>query len=95
MLCNIHQSSIKDARRILTLLCFAPRLLTLRELIDGIAVEINEPVGLNNDCRFEDFNDIRDICPGLIEINLAADQATEIYDNGNSSLNVQIAHFSV
>jgi len=95
MLCKIDQGSINDAQRILTLLCFAPRPLTLRELIDGIAVEINEPVGFNDDCRFEDYNDIRDICPGLVDINVTADQTTEPYDYENSSLTVRITHFSV
>ncbi len=86
MLCNIDQNFIKDARRILTLLCFASRPLTLRELIDGIAVEINEPIGLNKDCRLEGCNDIHDLCPGFININLAEDDL---------SPTVQIAHFSV
>ena len=95
MLCKIDQGSINDARRILTLLCFSPRPLTLQELIDSIAVEINEPVGLNKDCRFEDYNDIRDICPGLVDINVTADQTTEPYNYENSSLTVRIAHFSV
>ena len=85
MLCKIDPALVKDARRILTLLCFASRPLTLPELIDGIAVEISEPTGLNKDCRLEDYNDIRDICPGFINLNVAADQTQT----------VQIAHFSV
>ena len=95
MLCNIDQDLIKDASRIFTLLCFASRPLTLRELIDGIAVEINESIGLNKDYRLEDYNDIHNICPGFIDINLAADQTSETYDEKNLSLTVQIAHFSV
>ena len=85
MLCKIDPALVKDARRILTLLCFASRPLTLPELIDGIAVEISEPTGLNKDCRLEDYNDIHDICPGFINLNVAADQTQT----------VQIAHFSV
>ncbi len=95
MLCNIDQSLIKDARRILTLLCFASRPLTLRELIDGIAVEINEPKGLNKRCRLEDYNDIHNICPGFININLAAEHTSETYIEMNLWSTVQIAHFSV
>lgn len=95
MLCNIDQNLIKDARRILTLLCFASRPLTLRELIDGIAVEINDPIGLDNDCRLEDYNDIHDICPGFIDINLAADQTSETHTEKEFSPTLQIAHFSV
>lgn len=95
MLCNIDQDLVKDARRILILLCFASRPLTLRELIEGIAVEINEPLGLDKDCRLEDYDDIHDICPGLIDINLAPDQTSEAYNERKLLQTVQIAHFSV
>ncbi|KAK0514475.1 hypothetical protein JMJ35_003092 [Cladonia borealis] len=84
MLCKIDPALIKDARRILTLLCFASRPLTLPELIDGIAVETTEPTGLNKKCRLEDYNDIHDICPGFINLTVA-----------DEKLIVQIAHFSV
>ena len=95
MLCNIDQALVKDARRILTLLCFASRPLTLRELIDGIAVEIDEPIRLNKDCRLEDYNDIHNICPGFLDINLAAHPTTEAYSEKNLLPIVQIVHFSV
>ena len=68
----------------LTLLCFASRPLTLPELIDGIAVSTTEPTGLDKERRFEDYNDINEICPGFTSLNVADE--TEI---------VQIAHFSV
>ena len=84
MLCKIDPGLIKDARRILTLLCFASRPLTLPELIDGIAVETTEPTGLNKDRRLEDYDDIHNICPGFITLNVA-----------DARLTVQIAHFSV
>ena len=84
MLCKIDPALVKDARRILTLLCFASRPLTLPELIDGIAVETIEPTGLNKDCRLEDYDDIHDICPGFINLNDADETRV-----------VQIAHFSV
>ena len=92
MLCNIDQALIKDARRILTLLCFASRPLTPRELIDGIAVEIDEPIRLNKDCRLEDYNDIHNICPGFIDINPGL---MDTYNEMNLFSTVQIAHFSV
>ncbi len=70
MLCNIEEGSIGDARRILTMLCFATRPLELQELIDGIAVEVDECQGLNPDRRLRDVDDILEICPGFIETNL-------------------------
>ena len=88
MLCNINQDSIEDARRMLTLLCFASGPLTIPELIDGIAVETTEPTGLNKDRRFQDYNDINEICPGFTSLNVADDDDYELPT-------VQIAHFSV
>ena len=86
MLCNIDHGLVEDARRILTLLCFAVRPLTVRELIDGVAVKINDQPGLNYKGRLQGFSDLHTICPGLIDINLDTTQETET---------VQIAHFSV
>ena len=47
MLYNIDDHLIEDVRRILTLLCFAARLLTVPKLIDSIAVEIEGSIELN------------------------------------------------
>ena len=110
MLCNINYHLIEDARRILTLLCFASRPLTVQELIDGVAVETNSPIGLNRKRRLQDSNGIRDICGGFIDIRLYADSTTETYDIDlesdastetydmdleSDASTVQIAHFSV
>ena len=95
MLCNIDQSLIEDARRILTLLCFAPRPLTVREIIDGIAVKINGSTGLNPKRRLQDANDIREICIGFIDIDLSADHTTETYHEEELTSTLRIAHFSV
>ena len=86
MLCNIDQDSIEDARRMLTLLCFALKPLSVPELIDGIAVETTEPTRLNKNRRFQDYNDINEICPGFTSLSVAADDKLPT---------VQIAHFSV
>ena len=70
MLRNIDHSLVEDARRILTLLCFASRPLTVREIIDGVAVEINTSTGLNRKRRLQDSNDIREICVGCLQKGL-------------------------
>ena len=95
MLCNIDHGLIEDARRILALLCFAPRPLTVRELIDGIAVEIYHSPGLNRKRRLQDSNDIREICLGFIDIGLGADPTDETYYEKDLTSTVRIAHFSV
>ena len=67
----------------------------MQELIDGVAVEINNSPGLNRKRRLQDSNGIRMICPGFIEFGLEADHTTETYDVEKSKPTVRIAHFSV
>ncbi|KAH0834441.1 hypothetical protein FOPE_03553 [Fonsecaea pedrosoi] len=98
MLCNIDEDCVEDARRILTLLCFSTRPLKIPELIDGIAVNLNEPAGLDRRRRLHDADDIRTICPGLIEIRfdeVHRPWGNRGYDNVRVTPNVRLAHFSV
>ena len=95
MLCKIDNHLIQDARRILILLCFAARPLTVPELIDGIAVDIEAPKGLNHKRRLQDSDDIRSICSGFVEIGLDTDLNNEVYYVEDSTPTVRIAHFSV
>ena len=97
ILCSIDDSIIKDARRILTLLCFAARPLTVLELIDGVAVEINS-ARLDSKSRLRDADDLLEICPGLIDIDLSTNNnnSTGIYGSFEQPIQiVRIAHFSV
>jgi hypothetical protein len=87
-LCNIDDEYIEDVRRVLTILCFSARLLTVNELIDAHAVDLSEPPHLDRDGRSYDQDDLVDICLGLIEIAAAED------DKGPKALIVRIAHFS-
>ena len=64
---GIDEEIVEDARRILILLCFALRPLTLHEVIDAIAVE---STGLNLQRRLQDADDICEICPGLIDVSI-------------------------
>ncbi|RYP57562.1 hypothetical protein DL770_010640 [Monosporascus sp. CRB-9-2] len=86
MLENIPRTSQAYARQMLVLLCGAKRPLTVSELIDGIAVEINDTPSFNVKRRLKDANAIQQVCPGFIES--AADPETQ-------SVTVRIAHFSV
>ncbi|EXJ75295.1 uncharacterized protein A1O5_01991 [Cladophialophora psammophila CBS 110553] len=90
MLCSIDESSVEDARRILTLLCFSFQPLTVPELIEGIAVDLDEPARLNCRRRLQDADDIRNICPGLIDINDHVDS-----EKMQMAPIVRLAHFSV
>ena len=94
MLCNINPSLVEDAKRILTLLCFASRPLTVREVIEGIAVEI-DAAGINLKRRLHDADDIHEICLGLVEIDIAATSSTPISGPRITDQTVRIAHFSV
>jgi ankyrin repeat protein len=98
MLCKIDSHSVEDARRILNLVCFASRPLTVHEIIDGIAVRLRNDVGLDQKHRLQDANDIHGICSGLIEIGLDSGSSTkawDAHDGPNLVQTVRIAHFSV
>lgn len=89
ILCSINNDYVEDVRRILTLLCFSTRPLTVNELIDAHAVDLNEPARLDRDGRSYEPDDLVDICLGLIEITGTEDK------NGQNILTARIAHFSV
>ena len=78
MLCNIDSYWIEDARRMMTMLCFASRPLTVQELIDSVAVELEIPAGLNRKRRLQDSDGIREICGGLVDIFLVEDVSGEV-----------------
>ncbi|BDD63641.1 hypothetical protein MAP00_008510 [Monascus purpureus] len=89
ILCNIDEEYVNDVRRVLTLLCFSRRPLTVNELIDAHAVDLSEPAHLDRDGRSYEHDDLVDICLGLIEIMTTED------DNGQNISAARIAHFSV
>jgi ankyrin repeat domain-containing protein 50 len=99
MLCNIDKDSAEDARRMLMLLCFSARPLTVDELIDGMAVNLTEPACLNYRDRVEDAESLLEICPGLIQVDVDVqadvDVAVEDCDREQVISTVRIAHFSV
>ncbi|KAL2859852.1 ankyrin repeat domain-containing protein [Aspergillus lucknowensis] len=88
ILCSINDDYVEDVRRVLTLLCFSTRPLTINELIDAHAVDLNGPPQLDRDGRSYEQDDLVDICLGLIEIAIED-------DNRQITLTVRIAHFSV
>ncbi|EFQ99323.1 ankyrin repeat-containing protein [Nannizzia gypsea CBS 118893] len=87
MLCNIDEDAFEEARRMLTLLCYSVRPLTVSEVIDGIAVSLDEPAYLDHQRRLEGADDLHGLCPGLISIVHS--------ENRSKSPTVHIAHFSV
>ena len=98
MLCTINHYLVEDARRILTLLCFASRPLAVKELIDGVAVEIDNSTGLNLKRGLQDANGIRDICGAFIDVGLGFDHTIEYYGRvkeNELTPTVRIAHFSI
>lgn len=95
MLCSIDGSLIKDVRRSLTLLCFAPRPLTVSELIDGIAMNIEPSLGFDPKNRLKDADGIQELCPGFVDVGFRPDHTIETHDVGEAVPFVRIAHFSV
>jgi hypothetical protein len=92
MLLNIHEDSYEEARRILTLLCFSSRPLKVLELLHGVAVDLKGPAHLDQESLLEGADDLREICPGLIDFGFEADRHV---DSTSPEVTVRIAHFSV
>lgn len=96
MLLSINEESYEEARRILTLLCFSSRLLRVSEVLHGIAVDLSNQACLDRDRLLEGVDDLREICPRLIDFGLeleaGIDSAT---DSTRQEVTVRIAHFSV
>ncbi|KAI3573631.1 ankyrin repeat-containing domain protein [Fusarium oxysporum f. sp. albedinis] len=86
MLSNIPSSSKDYARQMLTLLCCAKRPLSVAELIDGIAVQLDGTPRFNPKRNLKDVDAIQQVCPGFteLEVNPTTGETT-----------VRIAHFSV
>ena len=97
MLANIENESpagARDARRVLTLLCFAPRPLTVPELLHGIAVDLEEPPSLDRQRLLAGgADDLKEICPGLIDFGVQ--ESSSASDDKKPIMTVRIAHFSV
>lgn len=86
MLENIPSVLTQYARKILLLLCFSERPLTVEEIIDAIAVDIE--TGFDPQMRCNDMQDILQICQGLVEV-------FEDTHNFLPAYKIRIAHFSV
>jgi hypothetical protein len=76
------------------MLCFAPRLLTVPELLHGIAVDLEEPSSLDRQRLLAGgADDSKEICPGLI--NFGVQELSSDSDDETPIMTVRIAHFSV
>ncbi|EXJ70448.1 uncharacterized protein A1O5_06517 [Cladophialophora psammophila CBS 110553] len=100
MLSTIDSDYVDDAKRILTLVCFSVRPLTVPELMDGIAVDLSGSGWLDRRRRLHSADDLRRICPGLLAFNAAESDFTgspdaDDEDDRFTVLTVHIAHFSV
>lgn len=79
----------------MTLLYFTLRLLTIREIIDDVVVEINNSIKLNRKRRLKNFNDIRKIYIDFIDIDLDIDYTTKTYHEEELILIIRITYFSI
>ncbi|KAF7512590.1 hypothetical protein GJ744_000851 [Endocarpon pusillum] len=108
MLVGIARSCWERAQRILTLLCFSSRPLTVSEVIDAIAVDIQVTERYDPDRKLENADDLLRICPGLIDITPDLLDEDHLLNNNDSPYAtsridetikrtqiVRIAHFSV
>ncbi|ORY19330.1 hypothetical protein BCR34DRAFT_210887 [Clohesyomyces aquaticus] len=85
ILLSIDTVSADDARRILTLLCYSKRPMTVPEVIDATAVELGDNPRFNIEARLFGEDAILSAVPGLVEVDVRLGQPSTL----------RIAHFSV
>jgi hypothetical protein len=90
MLCNISATCIEDAQRILAVLCFSARPLTVTELIDAHASNLDGSSQFSLDDRRLDVESLIEICSGLLELLPGQDASGPQKDHI-----ARIAHYSV
>jgi ankyrin repeat domain-containing protein 50 len=95
MIASIDPDSVEEAKRALTWLCFAKRPMTVEEIIDGLAVELEPNGRFNKARRLQNGNDILHICPGLITISTIERDNSAPSERETPQYVVHIAHFSV
>lgn len=86
MLGNIPTSSKNRARAIFTMLCCSKRPLTADELLEGMAVELEDKPRFNPKRQLKDVEAIEEVCPGFLEFYIGVD---------TSQRTIRLAHFSV
>lgn len=91
MSCKIPKFSIEHARRLLTLLCFSKRPLTVAEVRDAMAVDLGKQC-LNRQARLDDVESFYEICPGMIQV---ASSTNTLRGKDPEKLVVKFAHTSV
>jgi hypothetical protein len=84
----------QEAERLLSLICFAKRPLTLSELIDALAIHFQDldEGAFDPSYRVKDFLAVLDFCPGLITLQEKRRINAPQWRNGPV---VTLSHFSV
>ena len=84
-----------DARRILMMICFAPRPLTAFELIDAVAVDLSSRPGLVQAARLGDADDLLAICPCLLHVIEDVRGVLESGETSSSPGTFRLSHYSI
>ena len=68
--------------------------------MNGITVDLHEPACLNLRRRLQDADDLREICPGLIDVGVEVNDEPQVDAGGDNEIEeitptLRIAHLSV
>ncbi|KEZ43080.1 hypothetical protein SAPIO_CDS5165 [Scedosporium apiospermum] len=96
ILADIDETVREDSKRLLSILCCAVEPMDVEELLDALAVDLDPEPGFNELRRLHDEDDLRTICPGMIEVYLEGWESEHRFEGwGVSHCLVRLAHFSV
>jgi Ankyrin repeats (3 copies) len=93
ILCNIDEQYSQDAFKILQWLAYSARPVSIEEVAEVIAVDIESNPRFNPEGRIRDSRDILTICSSLVTI--AASSIDDELGNTNETGELRLAHFSV
>jgi hypothetical protein len=96
ILTGIDETIREDSKRLLSILCCAVTPMNVDELLGALAVDLDPEPGFNELRRLHDEDDLRTICPGMIEVYLGGRGSEQRFEywRVNHRL-VRLAHFSV
>ena len=89
---NINQNDRPYALRILEFVCFSACPLTIEEVNDALAIELDEKPRFDPESRFLTAEEILYVCPSLLILN---EQEIRKGSKRTTARIVQLAHFSV
>ncbi|OBT84786.1 hypothetical protein VE02_06923 [Pseudogymnoascus sp. 03VT05] len=95
ILCTISEADSEHAMRILKWLAFSSRPLSVEELAEVVAINVEREAAFDRDEALEDPMDVLDICLGLVSVTEEPSLSEPSRSLSTASRTATLAHYSV